>query len=117
MATRSKWQPRARPPGLANQVVPCREAELRARVQEVRVVLDAGHLCLEGVALRLEKVELSGGACPVLPPRLLGCVNRGIAPSPRRAALRDGGEHRVPVLFDRIAGGAPRLQLPRLGPR
>src|SRR5258707_15578195 len=72
------------PPWLPKQAVPRREAELRARVQQVRIVLDPGHFRSKGVPLRLEKVELSGGACPGFYLRLLRRVDRRIAPPPRR---------------------------------
>src|SRR5262249_26047561 len=63
-----------------------------------------------------EEIELSGGTRLILHPRLLGCVNRGIPPCPRRPALRGIGEHCVPVPVDRVARVQPRPQLPRFGP-
>ena len=60
---------------LVKQALARREAQLRTRVQKVRIDLKEGYFCSEGISLSLEKIELSGGARLILHARLLGCVH------------------------------------------
>src|SRR6266851_845811 len=100
---------------LAKQAPPRRKTQLRPRIQKVGVVLDPGHHGSEGIPFCLEEVELSGGARLVLHARLLGCVDRGIAPRPSRQALRDIRSHRLPVPVNRIVRVEPSPLLTRPG--
>jgi hypothetical protein len=57
--------------------------------------LDAGHLRLKGVPLRLEQFELGGTAGLVLHPRLLGSVDRRVLAGDLQVVLRRAHQGQV----------------------
>src|SRR5439155_14172214 len=91
------------------------EAELRAGIDQIGVRLDARHFSGEGVALRLQQIELRDGPDLIAVVSLLRRMRGGDPAGPRGSAAGDGGSYRLPLPVDGVARGEPCSQLAGTG--
>src|SRR6266478_8150650 len=92
-----------------------REAQLNARVDEIRVRLDSADFPIECVPLCLKQIELRDRSRAIALPRLLGGVECSLPPGARGTAACDAGGDRIPLAVDRVTRceGGPQLASPR----
>ena len=114
IACRESRRASRRPPRrLGEEALAGGDPELRARVDEVGVRLDARSAGGERVALRLQEIELRRRAGLVPLQRELRRPRADLRLDARGAAPRDVGSGRSPGAVDVVARGEPRPLLPR----